>query len=373
MPTQRRPRVELQAMPTASSPLHYASTSDGVRIAYVSVGEGFPLVFASNIFGDATGYCGGFPHVREVTDRLVDLGWCVIRYDHRGMGASDRDVTDLSLAARVRDLEAVVGALNVDRFALGGVDIGAATAVAYTVQHPAAVSHLLLLSPWASGARYLQIPALRAAYSAEAPGEHEWRLFANILGSVASRFKDPEFVRRGTEAFLQTTSPQSLSAFNAANAQIDIRDLLPRVTAPTLVTHEPAFPFGSFELCREVAAGIPNAEFLIVNGNSIAGREHDENVDSIDHFLRARTAASSTSAAVERATPLYLETLTPREVQVLRQVARGATNKEIAAELGVAVSTIERHLVNLYSKIGARRRADAVAYALRSRVHDHPS
>ena len=71
--------------------------------------------------------------------------------------------------------------------------------------------------------------------------------------------------------------------------------------------------------------------------------------------------------------PPYVHTLTRREIQVLRQVAGGATNKEIAAHLGIAVSTIERHLVNLYTKIGARGRADAVAYALRSRVHDRPS
>lgn len=41
------------------------------------------------------------------------------------------------------------------------------------------------------------------------------------------------------------------------------------------------------------------------------------------------------------------------------------TNKEIAAELGVAVPTIERHLVNVYTKIGARGRVDATAYSLR--------
>ena len=361
-------------MPTTFLPTHYATTTDGVRIAYVSVGDGSPLVFASNIFGDATAYRGGFPHVREVTDRLVQLGWRVIRYDHRGMGASDRGVTDLGLAARVRDLEAVVRAVNLGRFALGGVDVGAATAVAYAVEHPAAVSHLLLLSPWTSGARHLQIPALRAPLSVAASDEHEWRLFGNILGSVSTRFNDPEFVRRGSELFLQTTSPQAFSAFNAASALIDIRDLLPRVTAPTLVTHEPAFPFGSFELCQEVAAGISHAELLVVNENSIAGRDHNENVTAIDRFLRAGTTLSSTSATTdETAAPPYADPLTPREIQVLRQVASGATNKEIAAHLGVAVSTIERHLVNLYTKIGARGRADAVAYALRSHQHDQPS
>ena len=92
----------------------------GSEIAYISVGDGPPLVFASNIFGEATGYCTGFPHTREVTDRLVRLGSRVIRYDHRGMGASDRDVKDLSLEGRVRDLAAVVGHFGLRR-RVGGV------------------------------------------------------------------------------------------------------------------------------------------------------------------------------------------------------------------------------------------------------------
>jgi DNA-binding NarL/FixJ family response regulator len=62
--------------------------------------------------------------------------------------------------------------------------------------------------------------------------------------------------------------------------------------------------------------------------------------------------------------------LTPREVQVLRHVAAGETNKEIASRLCLAVSTVERHLVNLYTKIGARGRADAIAYALRHGLDD---
>ena len=161
----------------------------------------------------------------------------------------------------------------------------------------------------------------------------------------------------------------ALSAFNAANARIDIRGLLRRVKAPTLVTHEPSFPFGSFELCQEVAAGIPHAEFLVVNENSIAGREHGENVAAIDRFSRTGTAMASPPATpVESVKPSYVDTLTSREIQVLRQVANGATNKEIAADLGVAVSTIERHLVNLYAKLGARGRAEAIAFAVRNGV-----
>src|SRR6188768_3165570 len=110
-----------------SPPLRYATTTDGVRIAYMSLGDGPPVVFASNIFGDLNGYRTGWPHTREITDRLVRVGWRVIRYDVRGMGLSDRDVEDLGLEGRVQDLVAVVGQLRLERFALAGLDIGAAT------------------------------------------------------------------------------------------------------------------------------------------------------------------------------------------------------------------------------------------------------
>jgi DNA-binding CsgD family transcriptional regulator len=60
--------------------------------------------------------------------------------------------------------------------------------------------------------------------------------------------------------------------------------------------------------------------------------------------------------------------LTPRETEVLRLLASGGTNKEIAAELVISVHTVERHLATIYRKIGARNRAEATAFAHTSRL-----
>ena len=54
-----------------------------------------------------------------------------------------------------------------------------------------------------------------------------------------------------------------------------------------------------------------------------------------------------------------------RELEVLRLVAAGQTNKEIAEHLVLSVRTVECHINNLYAKIGARGKADATAYAFR--------
>jgi predicted ATPase/DNA-binding NarL/FixJ family response regulator len=56
--------------------------------------------------------------------------------------------------------------------------------------------------------------------------------------------------------------------------------------------------------------------------------------------------------------------LTGREVEILRLVAAGHTNVEIAAALVLSVKTVERHLANAYAKIGARSRVDAATYAV---------
>ena len=58
--------------------------------------------------------------------------------------------------------------------------------------------------------------------------------------------------------------------------------------------------------------------------------------------------------------------LTPTELQVLRQLIGGSTTKEIAAELVVAISTVDRHITHIYAKLGARNRAEAAAIALKT-------
>jgi DNA-binding CsgD family transcriptional regulator len=66
----------------------------------------------------------------------------------------------------------------------------------------------------------------------------------------------------------------------------------------------------------------------------------------------------------EKEVPPQVTGLTSREVEVLRLVAKGQSNKEIAAELVLSVRTVERHITNLYGKIDARGKADATAYAI---------
>src|SRR5437879_2637415 len=117
--------------PMNPPPVQYATTSDGVNIGYAVFGSGPPIVFAATIFGDVQMTSVPGHQTQLITEKLAAAGWRVVRYDIRGMGCSDRDVSDLSLAARVLDLEAVVESMGLRRFVLAGWDVGAATAVAF--------------------------------------------------------------------------------------------------------------------------------------------------------------------------------------------------------------------------------------------------
>jgi DNA-binding NarL/FixJ family response regulator len=81
--------------------------------------------------------------------------------------------------------------------------------------------------------------------------------------------------------------------------------------------------------------------------------------------LGMRDIAERATALLEEAEAAPPAGLTPREAEILRLLAEGRTNREIADTLVLSVHTIERHLANAYRKIGARNRADATAFALR--------
>ena len=88
------------------------------------------------------------PLWRHWLEGLAD-GHKVLRYDERGCGLSDRDVEDVSLDARVADLEAVIDAAGLERVALLGISQGGPVAVAFAARRPERVSHLVLFATFA--------------------------------------------------------------------------------------------------------------------------------------------------------------------------------------------------------------------------------
>src|SRR6476469_1643003 len=114
--------------------IRFCTAPDGVRIAYATVGSGYPLVvcqgWISHLELDWSN-----PAMRRFWGTLAER-YQVVRYDKRGTGLSDRKVADFSFAAQVGDLGSVGKAVNAPRVALMGFSQGRPLCIAYAAHHP---------------------------------------------------------------------------------------------------------------------------------------------------------------------------------------------------------------------------------------------
>jgi class 3 adenylate cyclase len=194
-----------------------------------------------------------------------------IRYDGRGMGLSDRDVTDFSVDAFVYDLEAVVDALGFEKVALYGISQGGRTSIAYAVRHPERVSHLIIYGstarpPWTEDQQQTMISLIRQGWGSDLPAHRQF--FTGLFMPDG----DMEAIQAFNEMQRVSAPADNVMAMltSEAGLTLDCTDLLPKVTVPTLVIHRRGDAIVPFELGREIAAGIPGARFLPLEGRNHA-------------------------------------------------------------------------------------------------------
>jgi pimeloyl-ACP methyl ester carboxylesterase/DNA-binding winged helix-turn-helix (wHTH) protein len=256
---------------TARQPVQFCTAVDGVRIAYATVGTGPTLVRASN-FVNHLEYDWESP-VWGPFLRAVAADHRLVRYDGRGCGLSDREPGSISLDAFVDDLAAVIDAARIERCALLGQYSGCPTAIAYAARHPDRVSHLVLYAGFARGARRRGLPQLieqsdalltlmRAGWGKENPA------FRQFFTARALPDGTPEQVRAFDELQRIMCSPEVAVATSRAIQETDIAHLLPQLAVPTLVLHCRNDALVRFEHGRQLAAAIPGARFVALEGRN---------------------------------------------------------------------------------------------------------
>lgn len=268
-PTEPRAEAAVASAARARQELRYCTTTDGVRLAFATIGSGPPLVKASNWLTHLD-FEWHSPIWRHWWSAL-SVHHRVIRYDERGNGMSQRDVSDVSFETWVRDLETVVDAAGLDRFALLGISRGGPIAIAYAVQHPERVTHLVLYGAFAAGLNYTgapeQLEARRALVSLVRLG---WGLNNPAFCKLFTCRYVPEATPAQEQWFdeLQrvSTSPDNAARLIERGDSVNVRPLLPRVTTPTLVIHCDRDQAISAENGREIAAAIPNARYVSLPG-----------------------------------------------------------------------------------------------------------
>ena len=246
--------------------IRFCSTRDGVRIAWATVGSGYPLVKAANWLN----------HLDYEWESPVWKHWIAeltkhhrfVRYDERGNGLSDWEVKEMSSEAWAQDLETVVEAAGIDRFALMGISQGGAPAITYAVEHPERVSHLILVGAYSRGFEHRDNPeALKARQAFETLVRLDWgtknpAFSFNFADLYVPQNATPEHQEWFNALRRVSASPENAARIMEACDKINVRALLPSVSVPTIVFHSDGDRAVPPDEGRILAAEIPNARFV---------------------------------------------------------------------------------------------------------------
>ncbi|MFL5643909.1 MAG: alpha/beta fold hydrolase [Chloroflexota bacterium] len=341
--------------------IRFCRARDGVRLAYAIHGSGPPLVVASCWLSHLQ-YDWQSPVWRHFLDQLGALA-TVVRYDERGFGLSDWTVDDFSLPARLADLEAVAAGAGFERFALLGMSGGSAVAMAFAIAHPERVSRLILngtvcgepvtFSPDEMAEEETYRSMIRVGWAKEDPAFRRVFTMRFIPGATEEQMRWFDDLQR------MSTSAANAVASRIARQQVDIEDDLPRISAPTLVLQAVGDRSTTFDNAVSVSSSIPNARLVpLESRNHILLADEPawlEFIDEVASFLEPDRQAADTRVGGPS------EALSRRELEVLRLAADGRTNDEIAEALTLSVRTVERHLSNVYAKLGVTGRSARAA------------
>ena len=345
--------------------LRFCRSADGTRIAYARHGSGPPLVIATCWLSHLQ-YDWESPVWRHFLDDLGKIA-TVVRYDERGYGLSDWDVTDFSLEARVADLEAVIEDSGLDRVALMAMAQGGPPSIVYAVRNPGRISRLLFYNSYAAWMRDPTPEDLALSETFQQLIEVGWARpeseFRRVFTSLMIPGATEEQMRWLDELTRVASSAQNAGAARRARTTDDVVRLLPQINAPTLVLHSRQDRMNDFDDGVLLASTIAGARLVVLETSNhiLLGEEPAWHVfvDEVAAFM-AEDRGPATSASGGAAAAL----LSARELDVLRLAAQGHDNAAIAESLTLSVRTVERHLQNAYLKLGVQgksARAAAVA------------
>jgi len=243
--------------------IQFIQSPDGVSLAVATLGSGPPLVIIPGWISHVE-LDWAFPAGREFYQRLAERN-LVVRYDKRGTGLSDRGISDYSPESNLRDLEAIIGGLGLRKPALMGYSQGGPIAVAYAAEHPENVSHLILYGSYHDGTTaYFRdlVDGFGALIKADWGGYGATALMDMFVPGLPAEARTAvaEFFRQAADAEGAIATLKSLFDFR-------VTDLLPRVKVPTLVLHRRGDKTCPFQQGREMAARIPGARFVPLEGD----------------------------------------------------------------------------------------------------------
>jgi pimeloyl-ACP methyl ester carboxylesterase/class 3 adenylate cyclase len=252
--------------------IQYATTSDGVSIAYSTMGDGPVLVFLPVLPLSHLQVEWQMPGMREFIEAFAATHQ-IVRFDARGLGLSDRGESERTLDAHLRDLEAVVAKLKLERFSIFAASYSGPMGIRYAARHPERVARLIL---WCTHAFHGEVVSRLPAQA------NQQRVAVNQLAGVdrdlfirtylhrAVGWAEGQIANQFVDIAKQSIDPERFFENLANHAAFDAREDLANVQAPTLVMHRPAFVGSSIDVAKGLAARMQNARLAVFDGESVA-------------------------------------------------------------------------------------------------------
>jgi len=247
---------------TQSSGVQYVSTPDGVSIAYIVRGDGYPIIHMQGAPFSHLTLEGRLVNYDRYND-AVSMGRKGIRFDSRGSGLSQRGVADLSLDALTDDLIAVADRLQLDRFAICGTQSGGLIALNAYRRMPERVSHIVFIDSYANGKRYGELPQVTAFL---ALGRTDWELFTETLAHSFFGWDAGQQARDYARFLRECVNQEESNRFFEFLFRNDLTDMLPNVKVPTVVLHHSRSPIPDMEEARALASRLPMTQLVVLQG-----------------------------------------------------------------------------------------------------------
>jgi pimeloyl-ACP methyl ester carboxylesterase/DNA-binding CsgD family transcriptional regulator len=350
--------------------IRFCTTPDNTRLAYARVGKGPPLVKVGNWLS----------HLERDWSSPVWQPWLegwarfhtFYRYDPRGCGLSDWNISDFSFGPLVGDLETIADAAGLEKFDLFAMSQGSSIAIAYAARHPERVNKLIVYGGYVRGS-LLRNPTQEQIESVEV----ELKLLKLSWGN-----KNPAYRQVFTTFLIPEGTPEQFAWFNKlqlistspSNAMdlqrtfnlVDVRELAETIRVPTLVIqakHDAAVPF---EEGRQTAAHIPEARFVVLESKNHILLANEpawpQFWNEFYGFLGVGAGLSKAKTEASAEDRVWSE-LSARERDVLRLLAKGHSNLEISQQLVLSEKTVRNYVSNIYEKLQTKSRGEAIVLA----------